>query len=501
MSDYSSRYFQLTPDIMIEYNYALNGNDGKIDASSISAVDVITTSNPYMKFFVVDKDYNHINLDKYNFVIPTNKSETSFVSLMKKEKLGYVLKKPMNMTNTMSIQKFTFDTDGKYNLLTFDKIRFHFTSRRFMDSYDSLIFQAYFYNMQKQKIALMSFRLSKTDDLTLNQRPLLINDKYYTSYVDVKILSVAKILDSYNYFSSDVENYDYLYGHLRKYLEIDTNTRKVLPNTPIMFNVYGVKHELQKDGHNYYITESLNKISIPSKDKFDDLYVDISEATDGDYFKIQAKVSDGTSFSDYMQKIGGENLTPYVVLYELALTEYYVPINTTSNIPGVSAEITHKEHFMINATTPYNENVLGEKSNKDNINEKALDKEIYYRPITIHDSECFKFMIEVDLKIINTTDNTTIVKKGSLMFDNPSRYGRRMNRINLTETPPVVNVYNKRTDSELGNMDTGTQIKITNNSTSSGITFENVVQNTVSYVDVTNVVVSVQSVAGSSLYY
>ena len=498
MSDYSSRYFQLTPDIMIEYNYALNGNDGKIDASAISAVDVITTSNPYMKFFVVDENYNNINLDKYNFVIPTNKSETSFVGLMKEEGLDRVLKKPMNMTNTMSIQKFTFDTDGRYNLLTFDKIRFHFTSRRFMDSYDSLIFQAYFYNMQKQKIALMSFRLAKTDDLTLNQRPLLINDKYYTSYIDVKVLSVAKILDSYNYFSSDVENYDYLYGHLRKYLEIDTEARKVLTNTPIMFNVYGVKHELKKDGHSYYITESLNKISIPSKDKFDDLYVDISEATDGDYFKIQAKVSDGTSFPDYMYKLGSENLNAYIVLYELALTEYYVPINTTSNVPEVNAEITHKEHFMINVASGYKD---GLNTSSDSINEEALQRPILYRPIVSHDSECFKFMIEVDLKIINTTDNTTVAKKGSLMFDNPSRYGKRMNRINLTETPPIVNVYNKRTDSELGNMDTGTQIKITNNSTSSGITFENVVQNTVSYVDVTNVVVSVQSVAASSLYY
>lgn len=496
MLEYSSRYFQLTPDILIEYNYALDGEDSKMDATSLGMIDVITTANPYMKFFVVDDVVENANknigLDKYNFVIPTNKSETGFVNLMKEQGLDYTMTKPNGMSDTMSIQRFMFDTVGKNNVLVFDKIRLHFTSRKFMDTYDSLIFQAYVYNNIKQKICLMSFRLSKTDTLTLNQKPLLLNEKYYTTYVDVKILSTYKILQSYNNAVIGDEDYDYIYGNLKKYLEADNTRRRIMDNTPIMFTVYGVKHEIAKNGFNYYVTEALNKVSIPCRDRFDDLFVTISEATDGDYFIIQTKTTDGTSFSDYMRNYCGDNLNAFLILYELSLTEYYVPVNTASSIPEVRADITHREQYIVNVSTGYKD---GYNTPDVEINEKMIDEPVLYRPIIKYNSECYKFMLEVDMKILNTTDNTTIVKKGSLIYDNPTRYGRRMNRINLTETPPVVNVYNRRSDGELGDMNSGTQIKIVNNSSGSSVKFETITQKIVSYVDVTNVVVQVDSIS------
>ena len=93
------------------------------------------------------------------------------------------------------------------------------------------------------------------------------------------------------------------------------------------------------------------------------------------------------------------------------------------------------------------------------------------------------------MKIINTVDNSTIVKTGAYTYYNPSRYGKKMSQINLTDSPSVVNVYNKRVDSEL-DVDT-TAIKITNGG-NKGPKIETTTQTIRSFLDGANVVVTVQ---------
>ncbi|MCM1220593.1 MAG: hypothetical protein NC548_39510 [Lachnospiraceae bacterium] len=489
MSDYSSRYYQLTSDILIEYNYALEGGDSGINMFDVPGHMVITNPNPFMKFYCLKENYDNVNLDQTNFVIPTNKSETSFVKPYTKSGRSYVFSPPSDMK--VGVQEFNFDQFGKNTNIIFDKVRFHFTGRNFIGDYDSLIIQAYIFTNQKQKIGLASFRIAKTDDVVINGNPLILNQKQYVSYIDIKIPSTYELLKSYDKHANLTSNFEndntYAYGILKKYLDIDKDINKIITNSSIMFNLYGVKHEIRKNGYEYYLTENISKVSIPSKDTFDDVYVDIEEAGDGDYFTVNVRTKSGLSFSDFVYNLD-ENPSNYMIMHELSLTEYYIYNNK------VKSERTHLEQYLVNAKPIYVE----ENDEYDlEINEDGLDDAMWYRPVCKHNSNCFKFVIEDLLKIINTNDNTTIVKKGTLTCNTPYKYGKRMNQIYMTETPPVVNVYNKRMDSEL---DTDVNaIKITNGNGGGNVKLETSTQQITAFVECSNIVVTVSNPSASQI--
>lgn len=486
MSDYTTRYYQLTSDILIEYNYATETGVGcKLEVGELGDNSIITNSTPYMKFYLINNNYGGINLNTSNFVTPTNNSQTSFVKLQHRMGLNSVFSAP-NDTN-ISIKPFQYITDGNSYTMDFDKIRFHFTSKNFMGDYDGLVFQTYVYDKQKNKVCFMSFRLSRTDNFVMNDDPMLINQKFYTSYIDVKIPSIYKILKSYNDgFSTSRDSNGVVYETLKDKLGIYFSYDQLMANTPIVFNLFGIKHEIVKNGFTYLLTENITKVSIPSKDSYEDLYVDISEATDGDYFNIQTKVSDGTSFSDYIYSMGN-NINNYVVLHELKLIEHWV---TYDNV--LKDSVTHSQQYMINTSTSYTDE---HEQTITLVNEETLDAPMTFRPICKYGSRCFKFTIEDTLKLINTSDSTTIIKKGSYTYNNPSRYGKRMNQINLTETPSIINVYNKRID---GDVTDNNAIRITNGS-GTAPKIETTTQNITSFIEGANIVVSIQQVPASAV--
>lgn len=483
MSDYSTRYFQLTSDILIEYNYASEGGtESKIEVNNLGENSIVTTPSPYIKHYLVNKSYGGINLNTSNFVVPTNGSQTSFIKPLHKVSIANEFSVP---TSTgISISSFEYNTEGNTYTMDFDKVRFHFTSKNFMGDYDGLIFQCYVYDKQKSKICLMSFVLSKLDHLIINNTPMLINQKYYTTYIDVKIPSVYMILKSYNSgFGAGADNNGVVYETLTDKLGIYKSDYQLMANTPINFNMFGIKTSVVKNSYTYYMTENIANVSIPSKDSYENLYVDISEAKDGDYFNIQTKVSDGSSFSDYIYSLDN-NLNSLTIIHELKLIEHWVSYDNV-----LKDSTTHIEQYMVNAMTTYTDE---HDQVVSVINEDYLDEPMTYRPICKYGSRCFKFTIEDTLRIVNTNDGTTIIKKGSFTFDKPAKYGKKMNRINLTETPSIINVYNRRTDADV-DTDTNT-IKITNGN-GSGTRIETNVQNITSFIEGANIVVAIQQVA------
>lgn len=477
MSSYSTRYFQLTPDILIEYSYATEtGDECRVNVNSMGDNYIIENENPYIKFYMIDEESTHkngINLGASNFVIPTNKSETTFIKL-KKSKLPTKTNQKVS-ENGVDYKYFSYG-DTVSSSIYFDKLRFHFTGKDFFGEYESLIIQAYVFNKAKQKLGLMSFIFSRTDNIVINQAPMMINQRYYVSYFDIKLPSTYMLLKQYDErgrYTNDA------YTTLMREFEISGGVNEMMINTPISFNLYGVRYSLEKDGNTYYKTENISSVTIPSKDIYDDVYVDIDEANDGDYFEIKVKVSDGTSFSDYIYNLD-ERPDAYIILHELSLIEHYVSLDNK-----IIDEVTHTEQFIINGYV--------EDGDDYDINENNLDKTMLYRPVCKYGSMCFKFTIEDNLKIINIHDNTIMVKRGTLTYENPAKYGKKMNQINLTETPPTINVFNKRTDMDV-DMDLN-MIKITNGDGGSfGPRIETTTQNITSFVESANILVSIQQI-------
>lgn len=470
MSD-SKRYFQLTPDILVEYTYnnvssflsqTGDASDYVFDLENNNASIV---GNPYCatRTFV-----NGSTIER--FVQPINRSESKFIQCVNGN--SYIWGSDTSWTNDTS-----FIEQGKEDILK-DTFKLHFTSRNYFGDYDGLIITVNIYDKVKNKIGLLSQYIKKTDDPKLNENPILINQKLYTTYKDFEIPNINAIID-YDILGSVSTAEQNLYRVLSPNYDI-------MENTPVVMTVYGVKSTYISNGFEYYNTEKLNTIFIPVEDKSNVVEVKCVEADDGDYFKIYPEVdNDSISFSDYIYNVSNGRPEDYIVFYELTLREY-TPDNTNEGI------VTHREQYIINAAK--HSNIEDEKYKT---NEDELDSIMYYRPIVINSGNIVEFAIDVNLNIINTLDNTTIVKRTSLKYSpengkNPKKYGKHMNKIYLGNVPAQINVYNKKLDIN------NDGVKIVNNGGSS-VKIENHQHSVIGFIECVNVGVSIEQIPKESL--
>lgn len=457
----STKYFQLTPEILVEYNYndinSANDQSGEVN-------HIINLGNPKTKAEIIHNGFCSTNTfllpqGKEHFVLPINKSESRFIQYYNGIKdLGSW---HSDFSNTLVSQSSR--NDDKSDDILIDTFKLHFTSKNYFGDYDGFIISVTVYDKIKNKVGLLSYYIKRTDNIKLNDSPVLINQKLYTTYLEFTIPSISALVHS---------------AELREELPGEDNlvrklfSHQIMDNTPIIMNIYGVKSTYKDNNYEYYNTEKINSIFIPIVDKSNHIEVKVEKATDGDYFVIHPVVDNNrVSFSDYIYNLSDGHPEQYIVFYELKVVEY--PVANTRSIE----KTTHREQYIINAGQNDNEN--------SDIN---IDSIMYFRPVLRYSGLNVTFRIDVNMSIINTLDNTTIIKNSSLSVsgEDAKKYGKRMNRIYLGEIPAQINVYNKKPDIDTDG------VKITNSS--SNVKIENHQHSVIGFIECANVGVSIEQV-------
>ena len=457
----STKYFQLTPEILVEYNY----NDiNSVNNQNGEAKHIIDLGEDKFKAMVVQNGFCSTNTfllpqDKEHFVLPINKSESRFIQYYNgRRELTYG---HSDFNSTLVSQSSR--NDDKSDDILIDTFKLHFTSKNYFGDYDGFIISVTVYDKIKNKVGLLSYYIKRTDNIKLNDSPVLINQKLYTTYLEFTIPSVSALVHSVE-LKEELPGEDYLVGKLFSH--------QIMDNTPIIMNIYGVKSTYKDNGYEYYNSEKISSIFIPIVDKSNHIQVKVEKATDGDYFVIHPVVDNNrVSFSDYIYNLSDGHPEQYIVFYELKVVEY--PVANTRSIE----KTTHREQYIINAGQNDNEN--------SDIN---IDSIMYFRPVLKYSGLNVTFRIDVSMSIINTLDNTTIIKNSSLSVsgEDAKKYGKRMNRIYLGEIPAQINVYNKKPDIDTDG------VKITNSS--SNVKIENHQHSVIGFIECANVGVSIEQV-------
>ena len=454
----STKYFQLTPEILVEYNY----ND--INSANNQNGESIDLGEDKFKAMVVQNGFCSTNTfllpqDKEHFVLPINKSESRFIQYYNgRRDLTYG---HSDFNSTLVSQ--SSGNDDKSDDILIDTFKLHFTSKNYFGDYDGFIISVTVYDKIKNKVGLLSYYIKRTDNIKLNDSPVLINQKLYTTYLEFTIPSVSALIHSVE-LREELPGEDNL---VRKLF-----SHQIMDNTPIIMNIYGVKSTYKDNNYEYYNTEKISSIFIPIVDKSNHIEVKVEKATDGDYFVIHPVVDNNrVSFSDYIYNLSDGHPEQYIVFYELKVVEY--PVANTRSIE----KTTHREQYIINAGQNDNEN--------SDIN---IDSIMYFRPVLRYSGLNVTFRIDVSMSIINTLDNTTIIKNSSLSVsgEDAKKYGKRMNRIYLGEIPAQINVYNKKPDIDTDG------VKITNSS--SNVKIENHQHSVIGFIECANVGVSIEQV-------
>ena len=506
------QYFQLTPEILLEYVYE---DDPKIkDYNERDILDndgnyatMLLKSEAFLSKYLFFKNEKE-GLDSIsNLVLPLNNTETQFVVAKNESQSFY---KKINLSNRYYTKRgrgylyedTQYDKDiinsNKSCDVKYDKCIVHFTSRNYFGNYDALIFQAYVYMSNKEKFYFASFLFKKTSNIELKSEHLLYNEKLYVSQIEFDIPSVYSILikDSVSANSDSDSDINIKFSEV-----LSKQGISLLENTPIGINLYGVSgSSVGTDNYTRLNTLKINSIYVPySYNRFDEIHIDINEVKDGDYYCIDPQISKRyPSFVDYIESMG-EDIRAYMVMHELKLKEEWVDNDGTSH-----SEITHKEFHIID---------INEDDEDDEISKK-FDAKIKYRPICTKGGLGYKAIIIDTIKIINTIDNSSYEVTGSVDILNPNKYGDKFKRLDINR--PIVNVYNKNisqsrggnsqsmgnsgssSSGSSGSSSSGSSYGNSNNNggvvvlnKSGGFIVENMTQNITSFIECTNIGVNI----------
>lgn len=495
------QYFQLTPEILLEYIYEgdpkldEDKNKGNVkDIYDDETSTMLLKSNAFGSKYICFKNESE-GLDSIsNLVLPLNNTETQFVIAKSKYQNFYSKINASNRYLTREGSGYVYE-DTNYDAdikekgescdVKYDKCIIHFTSRNYFGSYDSLIFQTYAYMSNKAKLYLSSFLFKKTSNLELKAEHLLYNEKLYTTWAEFDIPSVFAIFNPNQYDDGE--------GQKKFNDALKSQGVELLENTPIGINVYGVSGStIGVDNYVKLKAHKINSISVPYiYNRLDEISVKIYEATDtknredddieGDFYYIDPEMSKSyPSIVNYLASMG-EDIKSYMIMHELKLIEY--PVDDENKIIEGRGIVTHKEYHIIDI----NEN------DEDELISERFDAKIKYRPICMYSSKNFKAYIIDTIKIINTVDSSSYEVTGSLEIDKPYKYGTKLKKLGIkNESRPIINVYNKKVSDEKNAGINGTGSgSILGLNKSRGFVVENMSQNITSFIECTNIGVSI----------
>ncbi len=390
----SSRYVQLSADILVEYIYTDQANpatfntatypieimrDGHTGGSYLwNGANVSSTMGNYR-----DRTAAAINADK-----------TNWVSLNSSFGVPYNDYDP-ELTPTVQLpQSFSPELDIEY-----DTVRVYFTSGFSFNDFDGIIFEILTNRRDNKELNLASVNYLRTDTVELLAEPFLLASKLYSTYIEFKVPAVYYMNNSFLPTEPNSLGFKLTEG-------------QGFEGTPyITVRASGISETTVDNSYSFYDVETINSVSILNRDIYDNLYAQVIESPNGDYFELSGEVS-GSTFESFISTLESQTGANYVVFHDIVVTE-----QVGTNFAQTSNQVFTQDQ---------------------NFNDPIL-----FRPIILNSANAISFIIDYTLRIYNTSDNSQIIKKSRLSSFDVKKYGRRLMKINLGTVPTVARVYNQ----------------------------------------------------------
>ena len=400
----SSRFISISEQILIEYVYTSQSTPTTFNTATYPIELMRDTNTKGTYFFNTDSVAAVMGNYRDISAASNNATKTQYVSLDTDIGVPYNDFSPALTDSADLLQTFSPELDVAY-----DKIKIHFVAGFNFEGFDGIVFEALAPRRDSVMLNLSSINFLKTDTPTFNPEPLLIADKLYATFIEWRVPSLYYMN---NLFSAAQPN-----GVAYKI----TEGQGFLSTPPITLRASGIYETIVENAYSFYEMQEINSASILSRDIYDNLYAQVVQSDNGDYFELSGQVT-GSTFSNFIAQLnssGGQ----YVVFHEISVTEQ------------VGQVFTQTSFQVITQDTEFDEPVL-------------------FRPIIKNANKAVSFSINYVLRLYNKADATQIIKNAKLTSFEPQVYGPNMIQVNLGVVPTVANVYNQI------NNDTGKQIVI-----------------------------------------
>jgi hypothetical protein len=407
----SSRFIQLSPQILVEYVYTDPTNPTIFNTAGypIEIMRDLHTGGSY--FFntigVAATMGNYRDISAAS-ITPNN---TKYAYLNTSVGVPYNDFDPKLTPTANLLQTFSPQLNVQY-----DRVRIHFVAGFNFEDYDGIIFEVAVPRRDGTPLNLSSINFLKTDTPVFNPDPFLVGDKLYSTYIEWRVPSLFYMNNAF--LKTDPNGLGWKL----------TEGQGFLGTPPITIKASGIYLTTIENSYSIYDVQEINSVSILNRDIYDNLFAQVVESEVGDYFELSGQVT-GSTFANFIAQLNSSGGN-YVVFHEVIVSEQ------------IGTGFVQTSNQVFTQTTNFDEPIL-------------------LRPIILNSSIAVSFAINYILRLYNRDDNTQIIKNARLISFDPKKYGRRILQINLGVVPRVANVYNKL------NNDTGQQIVVGGNGVTS----------------------------------
>lgn len=233
-----------------------------------------------------------------------------------------------------------------------------------------------------------------------NPNPFILGESSYSKYIEIKVPSLVQM------YTPSTN------GEFRDTFFAASGVDSIPSTANYEFDFKLIDSVVTIGGYDYINVAEGKSLTLSQEDEYTDIAVNVEHATDGDYFKIYGTYNGNqASFENY---ITGR-------------------ITTSGDDITIFYEVQVAEQLGLNYINTFN-NTFTQTSN--------YDEAIVFRPVILNSSVSSNFLLSVNMRIYNETDNTQIVKTASLIYTQPKKYGKKLLKLALNSNFAPSVVYN-----------------------------------------------------------
>lgn len=421
----SSRFIQLTPYALLEFTY----NSDVINTKDVDFYRIINAFSGNLSY---------VNYNQSDYSLPKrltgNSIDYTVMPIDDNMWVKFDLDRPLQyfqqQNEALFFQPIYLGRSTEINVV-YDSIKVHIVSGYNFDDLGGFIIRASYVDNKnsKQVFAANIAYLKEDTHIKLNKTPMLIGDRIYDKYIEVKIPSLKSITDS-DLQTKDIFNAVIDYGNNIIYKNLfdipDYNNSKI---NIVFYEIYD--YHVADNGQIMIRTalplgndtQGVVRTEILNYDNFANLVANIQESVVGDYFEI-FPMYNGDFLEDFIvdQAKLGHN---YIGIHDI---ELYEQISSFGDYDEI---LTHKQSFF---------------------QEDGFDQVFKFRPV-VENSNAVTFTIEYTFRLLDKVDNSQVMRRATYTFPNAAKYGRWMQKLNIPigyQPIKIVNKIIKNKDSSTG---------------------------------------------------
>lgn len=394
----SSRYIQVTPWALLEYEYANQ-------PITVNSTKVLRINNQHTQSFQFINGNIALNQTANVF----DRSAVAISSLRNKWAYTDIDAIVPYINTDIKITVDDLSNNLSSSSINYDVVKIHLVSGFNLEGLDGLIANVQFQDLKGNLMdaAVHVFRTGETQ-IEFNSSPIFLGDRLYDRYIEFKVPALSFINNEFN--SNPANSQSLAFQYTAENLGFN-------PESLIKFTLYEINNSTVENGNIFLIPGNNYEVSFLPFDQFGLLSSVVRESGAGDFFEFFATFDSG-------------------------LPETYI---ASLNSVGGNWAIVHQIEVFEQVGTDF-----FKTSNFTMLQDNQFDKPILYRPIIVNANLAFSFSLEYTMRFFNRADGQQIIRKASVTSFEPKKYGRQIEQISVQNGYRPVKVYNKIVTAESG---------------------------------------------------